>query len=71
MTWTGGGNGGGGVWGIELGRRKARIEMRTGDANALDRLYVPLVPHPKKSKDFSNDLVWDAAARLEQLLRFG
>ena len=75
MEWRAGGGGGGGTWELTLGEYTAHVPLHSVNNdphNALDRLYVPLVPNPQKIGDYPPDheafLVDDAPERLVTLL---
>lgn len=71
MKWLPGG-GPGGAWELILGEYTRSVELRDDRANALDRLYVPSVPHPQRIGDYPRDaeaeLVDDAPERLVRFL---
>ena len=54
--WRAGG--GGGAWELTLGEHKAFVPLHSVEndpRNALDRLYVPSVPNPRKIGDYPPD----------------
>jgi hypothetical protein len=57
---------------LTLGQYKARVAVRDDRANALDRLYIPVVENPQKIEDYPPEpeakLVDDAPERLVRLL---
>jgi hypothetical protein len=74
MEWRAGG-GPGGSWELSLGEYTAVVPLHSVEDdphNALDQLYVPLVPNPQKITDYPPDpdahLVDEAPERLVTLL---
>ncbi len=68
MEFHPGGTGGGGDWVINLRGKTTRI--RCTELNPLDTLYRPKEPSksPETWDDYSENLVADAASRLEDIV---